>query len=51
MTVLRFKNYLLVNSVCDYEYKPSIALFGNERNINRLKKNLKKPVANNVYDS
>ena len=48
MTVLRFKNYLLVNSVCDYEYKPSIALFGNERNINRLKKNLKKPVANNV---
>ena len=48
MTVLRFKNYLLVNSVCDYEYKPSISLFGNERNINRLKKNLKKPVANNV---
>jgi len=48
MTVLRFNNYLLVNSVCDYEYKPSISIFGNERNIKRLKKHLKKPVANNV---
>ncbi len=41
MTVLRFKNYLLVNSVCDYEDKPSIAIFENEKNIKRLSKHLK----------
>jgi hypothetical protein len=46
MTVLRFKNYLLINSVCDFEYRPSVSIFGNEQNIKRLRKHLKKPVAN-----
>ncbi len=48
MTILRFKNYLLVNSICDPEMKPCISIFNeNERNIKRLKKNITKPVANN----
>jgi hypothetical protein len=42
MTVIKFKDYLLVNSVCDFEYKPSISIFGNERNIKRLRKHLEK---------
>lgn len=49
MTVLRFENYLLVNSVCDPDSKSCISVFNeNERNIKRLKKNLKKPVANTI---
>jgi hypothetical protein len=48
MTILRFENYLLVNSICDPDSKSCISVFNeNERNIKRLKKNLKKPVANN----
>lgn len=47
MTVLRFENYLLVNSICDLDSKPCISIFSeNERNIKRFKKNLLKPVAN-----
>ena len=43
MTVLRYENYLLVNSICDPEMRSCISVFNeNERNINRLKKNLKK---------
>lgn len=43
ITVLRFENYLLVNSVCDPDSKSCISVFNeNERNIKRLKKNLKK---------
>ena len=42
MTVIRFKDYLLVNSVCDFENTPSFSIFGNERNIKRLRKLLKK---------
>lgn len=49
ITILRFKNYLLINSVCDYDYIPCISLFGNELNIKRVKKHLKKPVANSGY--
>ena len=49
MTILRFENYLLINSICDPEMRSCISIFNeNERNINKLKKNLKKPVANNV---
>ena len=41
MTILRFENYLLVNSICDPDSKPCISVFNeNERNINRLKINL-----------
>ncbi len=43
MTILRFENYLLVNSICDPEMRSCISIFNeNERNINRLKRNLKK---------
>jgi hypothetical protein len=42
MTAIRFKDYLLVNSVCDFENTPSFSIFGNERNIKRLRKHLKK---------
>jgi len=49
MTVLKYENYLLVNSICDPEMRSCISIFNeNERNINRLKRNLKKPVANTV---
>ena len=49
MTILRFEKYLLVNSICDPEMRSCISVFNeNERNINRLKRNLKKPVANTV---
>jgi len=49
MTILRFENYLLVNSICDPEMRSCISIFNeNERNIKRLKKNIKKPVANTV---
>ena len=42
-TILRFENYLLVNSICDPDSKSCISIFNeNERNIKRLKKNLKK---------
>ena len=42
MTILRFENYLLVNSICDTDERPCISVFNeNERNIKRLKKNLK----------
>ncbi len=41
MTILRFENYLLINSICDPEMKSCISIFSeNERNIKRLKKNL-----------
>jgi len=41
MTILRFENYLLVNSICDPNSIACISVFNeNERNIHRLKKNL-----------
>ena len=43
ITVLRFENYLLINSICDVNSRPCISIFNeNERNINKLKKYLKK---------
>ena len=49
MTILRFENYLLVNSICDPDSKSCISIFNeNTRNIKRLKNNLKKPAANTV---
>jgi hypothetical protein len=49
MTILKFENYLLVNSICDTDERPCFSIFNeNERNIKKLKKNLKKPVANTV---
>jgi hypothetical protein len=43
MTILRFENYLLVNSICDPEMKTCISIFNeNERNTKQLIKNLKK---------
>ncbi len=43
ITVLRFENYLLVNSVCAPDSKSCLSVFNeNERNITRLKRNLKK---------
>ena len=42
MTVLRFENYLLVNSMCDLDSRPSVSIFNeNERNIKKLERNLK----------
>ena len=44
ITVLRFEKYLLINSICDTNSAACISIFSeNERNINRMKKNLKKP--------
>jgi len=42
MTVLRFDDYLLINSICDSDRKTSISIFNeNERNVKRLEKDLK----------
>lgn len=47
MTILRFDNYILVNSLCDPDSKSCISIFNeNTRNISKLKKYLEKPVAN-----
>lgn len=41
LTVLRFDNHLLINSICDPDRKASISIFNeNERNIKRLQKSL-----------
>jgi hypothetical protein len=49
MTIIRFEKYLLINSICDPDTNTCISILNeNERNINRLKKSLKKPVANTV---
>lgn len=43
MTILRSEKYLLVNSICDPDYKPCISIFNeNELNIKRLKKHFLK---------
>lgn len=43
MTVLRFENYVLANSICDVDSRSTISIFNeNERNIRKLEKNLKK---------
>ena len=43
MTVLRFENYILANSICDVDSRSTVSILNeNERNLKKLERNLKK---------
>ncbi|HBU77664.1 MAG TPA: hypothetical protein DEF18_06135 [Muricauda sp.] len=43
MTILRFENYILANSICDLDSRPTVSILNeNERYIKKLERDLKK---------